>query len=152
MASNGITIVVVDDDAGHNELVRRILRRAGVNNPVESISNGSEALDYVFCRGAFQGRGGGQPLLMLLDLNMPGHCDGVEVLRQLKANAATRRIPVVMLTTTDDPRDIDRCYDLGCNVYLTKAVDPEEFSRAIQLVANLLTVARTPSFDGRPLS
>lgn len=149
MATNGITIVVVDDDDGHRELVRRGLRRAGVDNPLESIASGSDALDYVFCRGSFAARDSVEQILMLLDINMPGYCDGVEVLRQIKADEKTRRIPVIMLTTADDPKEVDRCYDLGCNVYLTKPVDPAAFSKAIQFVANLLTVASTPTFDGR---
>jgi CheY-like chemotaxis protein len=151
MAANGITIVVVDDDDGHRELVRRSLRRAGIDNPLESLASGAEALDYVFCRGNYANRTPVDHMLMLLDINMPGYCDGVEVLRQIKADAKTRRIPVIMLTTADDPKEVDRCYDLGCNVYLTKPLEPSAFSKAIQLVANLLTVASTPTFDGRQL-
>lgn len=151
MAANGITIVVVDDDDGHRELVRRSLRRAGIDNPLESLASGAEALDYVFCRGKYAQRSHVDQLLMLLDINMPGHCDGVEVLRQIKADAKTKRIPVIMLTTADDPKEVDRCYDLGCNVYLTKPLDPAAFHKAMQLVANLLNVATTPTFDGKEL-
>jgi CheY-like chemotaxis protein len=149
MAEDSLTIVVVDDDAGHVELVRRNLRRAGIMNPVESIRDGSTALDYVFGRGP-----GPLPnrLLVLLDLNIEGHLDGFEVLRQIKSNEATRHIPVIVLTTADDPRDVDRCYQLGCNVYVTKPVDPSAFSDRIERLGMIISVASlpTPSLESRP--
>lgn len=144
MAEDSVTIVVVDDDDGHVELVRRNLRRAGIPNPIEALHNGEVALDYVFRRGVYQDRPEAH-VLFLLDINMSGGVDGIEVLRQIKSDPATRRIPVVMLTTADDPRDVDRCYDLGCNVYITKPVDPATFSRAIERLGLILSVARLPS-------
>lgn len=144
-----LTILVVDDDEGHTELVRRNLHRSGVNNPIVALTNGSQALDYVFCRGAYTTRPGNRELLMLLDINMPG-LDGVEVLRQIKADSETRRIPVIMLTTTDDPREIDRCYDLGCAVYITKPVDPSAFIDAVRRLGLFISVVRMPSKPGSP--
>jgi CheY-like chemotaxis protein len=146
MASNGVTIVLVDDDPGHNELVRRSLRRAGCENPVETIQNGTDALDYVFCRNQFSARNAQQPLWIVLDINLPGRCDGVEVLRQIKTNTTTRRIPVLMFTTTDDPREVDRCYDLGCNIYLAKPVDPSEFANAIGFIARLIATVPVATY------
>src|SRR5438552_9014734 len=96
-----ITVVVVDDDEGHVELVRRNLRRAGITNDILTFGNGSEALEYVFRRDAHTVRNGRGELLILLDINMPG-VDGVEVLRRIKADPETKKIPVIMLTTTDD--------------------------------------------------
>jgi CheY-like chemotaxis protein len=138
-----VTIVVVDDDEGHTELVRRNLKRSGIRNPIVTLSTGGEALDYVFCRAAHAERKGNSELLMLLDINMPG-LDGVEVLRQIKANADTKRIPVIMLTTTDDPREINRCYELGCSVYVTKPVDPSAFIDAIHRLGLFISVVRMP--------
>src|SRR5687767_9712234 len=114
---NRVTLLIVDDDEGHTELIIRNLRRAGITNHIVTLLNGAEALDFVFCRGAHADRKGGGELLVLLDIRMPGSVDGVEVLRQIKADPKTKRIPVIMLTTTDDPREINRCYDLGCNIY-----------------------------------
>ena len=83
---------------------------------------------------------------MLLDINMPG-LDGVEVLRQIKAHPQTRMIPVLMLTTTDDPREIQRCYELGCNTYITKPVDPAAFIEAIVRLGLFISVVSVPLAD-----
>ncbi len=139
-----VSILVVDDDEGHAELIRINLRRAGVSNPIVPLPSGADALDCVFCRGAYAGRQGDGELLVLLDINMAG-IDGVEVLRQIKANPGTRKIPVIMLTTTDDPREVNRCYDLGCNVYLTKPVDPSAFIDAIRRLGLFISIVSTPT-------
>ncbi len=150
MRDRGLTIVVVDDDAGHVELVRRNLARAGVNNAVVTIADGREALDFVFVRGAHATREGNGQLLILLDINMPG-LDGGEVLRQIKANPKTRMIPVIMLTTTDDPKEVNRCYDLGCSVYLTKPVGPADFVDAVRRLGLFISIMHTPSDPSRLL-
>jgi CheY-like chemotaxis protein len=139
-----VTILIVDDDEGHLELVRRNLRRSGINNPITSLTRGGDALDYVFSRGAYADRAGNSELLILLDIKMPGACDGVEVLRQIKADARAKLIPVIMLTTADDPREINRCYELGCNVYITKPVEPVAFIEAVRRVGLMLSVMRVP--------
>jgi CheY-like chemotaxis protein len=149
MAEDSVTILVVDDDAGHIELVRRHLRRAGIENPFEAIRDGESALDYVFRRGAYTGRS--TRVLILLDLNIAGSIDGFEVLRQIKADSSTRHIPVIVLTTTDDPRDVDRCYHLGCNVYMTKPVDPAAFSDSIERLGMILSVASLPTHGTEPV-
>jgi CheY-like chemotaxis protein len=129
-------ILLVDDDAGHTELVRRNLRRFGIANPIETLSNGSAALDYVFRRGEHAARATDGELLILLDINMPGGVDGVEVLRQIKADPATRTLPVIMLTTTDDPREIERCRAHGCDGYVTKPIDPRALIEAVRRLAS----------------
>ena len=133
--------LVVDDDEGHRELIRRNLQRAGINNKVVDLANGNAALDYVFCRGTHASRRNDSELMMLLDINMPG-VDGVEVLRQIKADPARKKIPVIMLTTTDDPREVSRCYELGCNVYVTKPVDPSAFIEAIKRLGMFISIVR----------
>jgi CheY-like chemotaxis protein len=139
-----VILVIVDDDSGHLELVRRSLRRARINNPILTLGNGSEALDFVFCRGAHAGRPRGDEFLLLLDINMPG-IDGVEVLRRIKADPETKKTPVLMLTTTDDPREVERCYELGCNAYFTKPMDPTAFIQAVRRLGLLMSVETTPS-------
>ncbi|HEY2734015.1 MAG TPA: response regulator, partial [Polyangiales bacterium] len=134
MAQAGVTVLIVDDDQGHSELVRRNLRRSGVSYELEWIPNGAQALDYVSQRGAHASRQLRANLLLLLDINMPGDIDGLEVLRRLKSDPNTRAIPIVMLTTTDDPREIDRCYELGCNAYVTKPIESAAFTEAIHRI------------------
>ena len=135
------TILIVDDDEGHIELVRRNLSRIALGNPMIALHDGAQALDYIFRRGEFAGRTGADPLI-LLDINMPGSVNGIEVLRQIKADPVTRKIPVIMLSTTDDPREISLCYELGCSVYITKPVDPLQFIEAIKRLGLFLQVIR----------
>lgn len=145
-ADETLAILVVDDDEGHAELVRRNLRRAGVNNPIISLSTGQAALDYVFCEGQFASRPQGH-LMVLLDINMPG-LDGIDVLTRIKADPQRRAIPVVMLTTTDDPREVERCYALGCNVYMTKPVEPLAFIEAVNRLGLFISVVNVPPEQG----
>jgi CheY-like chemotaxis protein len=121
----------VDDDDGHCELVRRHLERAGINHPVVPAKDGRSALDFVFCRGPFVDRSPDTDLLVLLDINMPG-IDGIEVLRQIKSEPRTKRIPVLMLTSTETASEINRCYQYGCNSYITKSVDATALIEAVQ--------------------
>ena len=141
--TNSVTILVVDDDEGHRELIRRNLKRGGVLNNIVVLTNGADALDFVFCRGAHSERRATGEVLILLDVNMPG-IDGVEVLRQIKADPEKRKIPVIMLTTTDDPREVQKCYELGCNEYVTKPLDPNAFIEAIRRLGMFLSIVRVP--------
>jgi len=138
-----VTILLVDDDQGHTELVRRNLQRSGIKNPIVAIANGSQALDYIFFRGDYAGQNENRELLVLLDINMPG-IDGVEVLRQIKESPDAKKIPVLMLTTTDDPREINRCYELGCSVYITKPVEPAAFIEAIKRLGLFISIVKLP--------
>jgi CheY-like chemotaxis protein len=132
-----VTILLVDDDPGHLRLIEKNLRRASLTNPIVKVEDGQAALDYV------NSLDGEQDLLMLLDLNMPV-LNGYQVLERLRADNRTKRIPVIILTTTNDPREVDRCYDLGCNVYVTKPVDYAHFCEAIQKLGLLLSVVSIP--------
>ena len=143
MVTQQLVILLAEDDDGHANLVQRNLKRAGIANEITRVSDGQEALDYVRCESAYAGRVPNGPLLVLLDINMP-RVDGVETLRQLKADDKTARIPVVMLTTTDDPREVDRCYQFGCSVYVTKPVAYEEFIEAIKRLGLFLTIVKVP--------
>jgi CheY-like chemotaxis protein len=143
MAAEPILIVLVEDDDGHANLVERNLQRAGLANGIHRLKDGQEALDYVQGKGAHAGRPGPHPMLLLLDIKMP-RVDGVEVLRQLKSDPQTALVPIIMLTTTDDPREIQRCYELGCSVYITKPVDYQAFVEAINRLGLFLQVVRIP--------
>lgn len=143
MANESFSILLAEDDPGHATLVQRNLRRAGVVNEIVAVSDGQEALDFLFRRGAHAAREPEQRVLALLDINMP-RVDGIEVLRQLRSREETASLPVIMLTTTDDPRDINRCYELGCNVYVTKPVTHEAFLEAIRSLGLFLQVVRVP--------
>lgn len=148
LTPNSLTIVIVDDDQGHCELVMRNLRRTGVSNEFVILHRGEEALDFVHRRGDHVDRPGNSDILLLLDINMPGGLSGLDVLSAIKADETTRQIPVIMLTTTDDPREINRCYDLGCSVYITKPIDPGKFMEAITRLGLFLSVIRLPSENG----
>lgn len=138
-----VNILLVEDDPGHARLIEKNLRRSKINNPLVIIDNGAEALDYLLCQGQYAGQSRPSPLLVLLDLNLPG-MDGYQVLERMKSNPETRRIPVIILTTTDDYREVERCYQLGCNVYITKPVDYEQFSDAISKLGLFLTIVTIP--------
>src|SRR4051794_10547040 len=143
MLKEKLLIVMAEDDEGHARLIQRNLRRAGIQNEIQHVKDGQEALDFIRCRDRYTGRDRHQPLLILLDINMP-RLDSVEVLRQLKADPATAKIPVIILTTTDDPREVARCYALNCNVYVTKPVDYEPFVDAIQKLGFFLQIVQAP--------
>lgn len=138
-----VTIILAEDDEGHATLIQRSLKRAGYVNEVIRVKDGQELLDFVFSRGAFAGRKHCDRPLVLLDINMP-RLDGIETLRQLKAHDESKAIPVVMLTTTDDPNEIERCYQLGCGIYITKPVDGEKFSEAVTRLGLFLQVVKIP--------
>ena len=143
MAAEPIHIVLAEDDDGHATLIHRNLERAGLVNGFARLKDGQEALDFVRGEGAYTGRTPPNNVLLLLDINMP-RVDGVEVLRRLKADPRTAAVPVIMLTTTDDPREIERCYQLGCSVYVTKPVEYADFIEAIKRLGLFLQVVRVP--------
>lgn len=135
------SIVLIEDDAGHALLIEKNLRRSGIGNKLIHIDTGTKAFDYFF--GENTARDQYDKTLVLLDLNLPG-IDGYEVLKRLKGEHNTHSIPVIVLTTTDNPREIDRCYELGCNVYITKPVEYDNFSEAIRKLGLMLAVIKIP--------
>ena len=144
MAAESMVILLAEDDEGHALLVKRNLVRADIANEVVHVTDGQKALDFVRCEGQYAARATGLPLLLMLDINMP--ClDGLQVLQQIKANESTAKIPVIMLTTTDDPREIERCYEMGCSVYITKPVQYEQFVEAVKRLGLFLQVVRVPA-------
>jgi len=142
-----VVILVAEDDEAHALLIQSNLERAGISNEQIVFQNGRETLDFLFGRGTGRKREPDKPYLMLLDIRMP-KVDGVEVLRQVKADPKLKRMPVIMVTTTDDPREIERCHELGCSSYVTKPVDYDQFVEAIRRLGLFLLVVEIPKVNG----
>lgn len=140
-AHQAVTIVMIEDDEGHARLIEKNIRRAGISNDIRHFADGTTALDHLF--NAAEGPRRNGPALVLLDLNLPD-MSGTSILEKIKQDDHLHRTPVVVLTTTDDKVEIDRCYDLGCNVYITKPVNYESFSEAIRQLGLFLAVIQVP--------
>ncbi len=138
-----VSIVMIEDDEGHGRLIEKNIRRAGVHNEIVPFVNGGDALRYLLGDDNSGEVSAGRQLLILLDLNLPD-MTGIDILEKLKNNVHTRRSPVVVLTTTDDAREIQRCYDLGANVYITKPVNYEDFANAIRQLGLFFAVMQVP--------
>lgn len=138
-----VTIIMVEDDQGHARLIEKNIRRAGVNNELIAFVNGASALEYLLGSDGSGEISSRRQLLVLLDLNLPDMA-GVDVLTSIKNNVHLKRTPVVVLTTTDDSREIQNCYDLGANVYITKPVNYEGFSNAIRQLGLFFSVIQVP--------
>ncbi|MBI3885940.1 MAG: response regulator [Opitutae bacterium] len=137
------TILIVEDDEGHAILIRENLEMAGLKNPVRHFRDGQAILDYFFDRSGKAVRAHDGTYLVLLDIRMP-KVDGIEVLRRLKADPGLRTLPVIMLTTTDDTREVQRCHELGCNVYIQKPVDYDKFAEAIRRLGLFVSMLLVP--------
>ncbi|HEV7345829.1 MAG TPA: response regulator [Devosia sp.] len=148
MSNDGkpVTIIMIEDDEGHARLIEKNIRRAGVANQIMPFTNGTDALAFLMGPDGTGLANKGRQLLVLLDLNLPD-MTGVDILEKVKNNEHTRRSPVVVLTTTDDQREIQRCYDLGANVYITKPVDYDGFANAIRQLGLFFSVMQVPETD-----
>lgn len=144
-----IVILIAEDDAGHARLIEKNLTRVGLHNPIQRFENGQEVLDFLFRRGPGPHRLSNTPYLLMLDIRMP-KVDGVETLRQIKEDNILRKLPVIMLTTTDDPREIERCHLLGCNSYIVKPVDYDKFAEAIAQLGMFVSLVKVPEINGKP--
>ena len=140
-----VGIVMIEDDEGHARLIEKNIRRAGILNDIRHFTDGTTALDFLF--NAADGPAKSGPAMILLDLNLPD-MSGTDILARIKAEgSALKRTPVVVLTTTDDKVEIERCYDLGCNVYITKPVNYESFAQAIRQLGLFLSVIQVPEAE-----
>jgi len=141
-----VIILIADDDAGHIRLIEKNLSRAGLHNPMQRFEDGQQILDFFFGKAGDAGFKPDTSYLLLLDIRMP-KVDGVEVLRQIKADPTLRKIPVIMLTTTDDPREVARCHALGCNSYIVKPVDYDKFAEAITNLGLFISLVEIPGIE-----
>ncbi len=140
-----VTIIMIEDDLGHARLIEKNIRRAGISNHITHFENGNAALDFLF--GTDENGVSPGPVLILLDLNLPD-MSGTSILSKIKEDPKLHRTPVVVLTTTDDKVEIQRCYELGCNVYITKPVNYESFAEAIRQLGLFLSVIQIPEAGG----
>ncbi len=143
MNGSPVTILLIEDDEGHARLIEKNVRRAGVANTILPFRDGTSALAHLFGIDTDGKSPRREPMLVLLDLNLPD-MSGLDILARIKQDEFLRRTPVVVLTTTDDRAEIQRCYDLGCNVYITKPVDYDGFATAIRQLGLFLTVMQIP--------
>jgi DNA-binding response OmpR family regulator len=132
-----VSIVMIEDDEGHARLIEKNMRRAGVANDIVAFATGGQALDYLFSAKPPRSH------LILLDLNLPD-MSGVDILRAIKSNDNTRLAPVIVLTTTDDKREVRKCYDLGANGYIVKPLNYDHFADAIRQLGIFLSVIQIP--------
>ncbi len=136
-----VNIIMIEDDEGHARLIERNIRRAGISNTIHHFTDGTSALEFIF--NGSDGPILNGPAMVLLDLNLPD-MSGTDILTRIKSVDKLKRTPVVVLTTTDDKVEIQRCYDLGCNVYITKPVNYEAFADAIRQLGLFLAVIQVP--------
>lgn len=140
-------ILIVEDDEGHAILVRDNLEAAGLANRFEHFSDGQAVLDFFYHRGSGRQSVPGETYVILLDIRMP-KVDGVEVLRRLKSDSELHKLPVIVLTTTDDAREVERCHQLGCNIYIQKPVDYDKFAEAMRRLGLFMSLLLVPPVKG----
>ncbi len=141
-----VTVLIAEDDDGHAELIKDLLIEVGVRNPIQRFCDGQELLEFL--RGTQSCPPAAGAFLLLLDIRMP-RVDGIEVLRQMKSDDRLRAVPVIMLTTTDDPREIRSCYELGCNSYVTKPIKFEQFTSVLRQLGLFLLIVKVPELRSK---
>lgn len=142
-----VKIIITEDDQGHATLIKKNLRRAGIKNDIIHFSDGQTTLDYLKKEGDGPKRKSGIPHLLLLDLKMPG-ISGLDVLKQIKEDDELKKIPVIILTTTDNEVEIEKCHKLGCSNYVTKPVAYDKFIETIKQLGLFLSIVQIPNING----
>lgn len=144
---NEVIVLIAEDDEGHASLIQKNLKRAGVFNKVLHFLDGQEILDFLFKKGNGDVRESGKSYLLLLDIRMP-KVDGVTVLKMIKEDPELKKMPVIMITTTDDPREIEKCHQYGCSNYIAKPIDYDNFVTAIRNLGLFLMIVEVPQING----
>jgi len=147
---NEVIILMAEDDDGHAELIKMNLYDSGIKNQIIRFCNGAELLDFFYNNQTFDGQSFDKSFsyLILLDINMP-EIDGIEVLKKLKSDTNLKKIPIIMLTTTDDHLEIRKCYELGCNCYVTKPVEFQKLTETLQRLGLFILVVKIPESNGK---
>lgn len=136
-----LTILIAEDNDGHAELIMTGLKESGICNHMIRFIDGQQTWDFISGQGKDRMLDKNKSYLLLLDINMP-HMDGVEVLERIKGHNDLKTLPVMMLTTTDDPREVEKCYSLGCNIYITKPVDFIKFAETLKRLGLFIQVVK----------
>ena len=142
-----VIVLIVEDDDGHARLIEKNLRRASIENEMLRFTDGQQILDFLFRRGEGRKREHCTPYLLLLDIRIP-KMDGIEVLRQVKQDEELRKLPVIMLTTMDDPREVEVCHNLGCSNYIVKPVHFDKFAEVLSRLGLFLKIVQVPQLNG----
>lgn len=142
-----VVVLIVEDDDGHARLIEKNLRRASIENEMLRFTDGQQILDFLFRRSEGRKREQYTSYLLLLDIRIP-KIDGIEVLRQVKQDEELRKLPVIMLTTMDDPREVEVCHNLGCSSYIVKPVDFAKFAEVLSRLGLFLKIVQVPQLNG----
>lgn len=142
-----VVILIIEHDEGHFTLIRENLLRSGIHSEIIRFADGQQTLDFLFRKGAGPHRQHKKRYLLLLDIH--GHkVDGVEVLGQIKKDPELKKIPVLIMTSADDPAAIERCHDLGCSIYMVKPLANEDFVDTVRKVGLFLSAVEIPQING----
>ena len=146
---NEFNILIAEDDDGHVDLIKKTLAKVGFRTKIRRFSDGQEVLDFLFTTGRRAPMRENRKFLLLLDIRMP-KVNGIDVLERIRRDKQLKDLPVVMLTCSDDSREIDRCRRLGCNDYIVKPIRTEQFSRVVEraAIAMLVSILETAGVDG----
>jgi len=142
--NKNVQILIAEDNEGHFLLIKKNLRRTGIQNEIIHFVNGQETLDFLFRECQRNKKNIDQRYVLLLDIRMP-KVDGLEVLKKIKSTPDLKQLPVIMLTTSTASADVDRCYELGCNIYIVKPIEYENFSDALRKVGFFFSVIEAPN-------
>lgn len=140
------SIMMIEDDEGHARLIEKHIRRAGIASDICGFRDGASALAHLFRKRDLGSPKTAAPSVILLDLNLPD-MTGTDILRAIKRDEHLRRLPVIVLTTTDDQRELERCYDLGANICITKPLNDANFANTIRQLGQFLLVIVIPEID-----
>jgi CheY-like chemotaxis protein len=146
--SNEAVIILTEDDNGHAGLIINSLKRTGITNTILHFEDGEDTLNFLFRRGDGPHREDGVSYILLVDMRMPV-VDGIEVVRQVKQDEKLGKIPTIMLTTTEDPAEMEKCWKLGCNNYFVKPVDFEKFSQTMEQLSQYINEVILPDISNQ---
>jgi two-component system, response regulator len=146
MSENLVEILLVEDNPNDVALALHAFKKSNLTNRIQVVRDGAEALEFLFRTGQYEGRSNGTPKVVLLDLKLP-KVDGLEVLHRLRASPATKKLPVVVLTSSREERDIVESYNLGVNSYIVKPVDFEQFTEVVRQLGFYWALLNQPPVD-----